>query len=95
MPEAWPDAVGALEKRPLFRQTDDESGRARLLEGRVVEGVSRFCFRHRGRISGPIRRVQAQDVAGLLGAGLQSNVSERLARRRSRGSDVNHGPGDE
>ena len=95
MSDARPDAVDALEKRRLFRQTDDESGRSRLLEGVVVEDVSRFCFRPRGRISGPIRRVQAQDVAGLLGAGLQSNVSQRLARRRSRGSDVNHGPGDE
>jgi hypothetical protein len=95
LPEAWPDAVGALEKRRLFRQTDDEPGRGRLLEGRVVEGASGFCFRPRGRISGPILGVQAQNVAGLLEPGLQSDVSERLARRRSRGCDVNYGPGDE
>ena len=69
MSEARPDAVGAMEKRRLLRQTDDESGRARLLEGGVVEGVSRFCFRSRGRISGPIRSVEAQDVAGLLSLG--------------------------
>jgi hypothetical protein len=78
-----------MEKRRLLRQTDDESGRARLLEGRMVESVSSFCFRPRGRISGPIRSVEAQDMAGLLEPGLQSDVSERLARRGSRGCDVN------
>jgi hypothetical protein len=72
-----------------------DSGRAHLLEGRVVEGVSRFCFRSRGRVSGPIFSVQAQDVAGLLEHGLQSDVSERLARRGSLGCDTNPGPGDE
>ena len=90
LPEARPDAVGALEKRRLLRQTDDEPGRGRLPEGRVVEGASGFCFRSRGRVFISVRRVQAQNVAGLLGAGLQSNVSERLARRSSRGCDVNH-----
>ena len=84
-----------MEKRRLLRQTDDESGRARLLEGGVVEGVSRFCFRPRSRISGPIRSVQAQDVARLLEPGLQSDVSERLAWRGSRGCDTNPGPRDE
>lgn len=89
MPKARPYTVGAMEKRRLLRQTDDESGRARLLEGRMVESVSSFCFRPRGRISGPIRSVEAQDMAGLLEPGLQSDVSERLARRGSRGCDVN------
>ena len=94
MPEARPEAVGAMEKRRLLRQTDDEAGRARLLEGGVVEGVSRFCFRPRGRVSGSVRSVQTQDVAGLLEPGLQSDVSERLARRGSRGCDVNPWPGE-
>ena len=84
-----------MEKRRLLRQTDDESERARLLEGGMVEGVSRFCFRPRGCISGPFRSVQAQNVAGLLEPGLQYDVSERLARRRSRGCDLNHGSADE
>ena len=84
-----------MEKRHLLRQTDDVSGRARLLEGGVVEGAYRFCFRLRGRVSGSIRGVQDQDLAGLLGPGIQPDVSERLARRRSRGCYVNHGPGDE
>ncbi len=55
----------------------------------MVESVSRFCFHPLGRISVSIPRVQAQDVAGLLEPGLQSDVSERLVRRSSRGCDVN------
>jgi hypothetical protein len=78
-----------MEKRRLLCQTDDESGRRRLLEGRVDEGVSRFYFRSRGRVSVSIRRVQAQNVAGLLEPGIQPDVFERLARRGSRGCDVN------
>jgi hypothetical protein len=84
-----------MEKRHLLRQTDDESGRGRLLERRVVKGASGFCFRTRGRVSVSIRRVQAQNVAGLLEPGLQSNVSERLAQRGSCGRDVNPGFGGE
>jgi hypothetical protein len=84
-----------MEKSRLFRQTDDEPGRGRLREGRMVEGASGFCFRSRGRVSISARCVQAQNVAGLLEPGLQSDVSERLARSRSRGCAVNHGPDDE
>jgi len=95
LPEAQPYAVVALEKRRQFLQTDDEPGRGRLLEGRVVEGASGFCFRSRGRVFNSVRRVQAQNVAGLLEPWLQSDVSERLARRRSRGCDFNHESADE
>ena len=84
-----------MEKRRLLRQTDDEPGRGLLCEWRVVKSASGFCFRSRGRVSISVRCVQAQNVAGLLGPGLQSDVSERLARRRSRGCDVNHVPADE
>ena len=84
-----------MEKRCLLRQTDDESGRGRLLERPMAKSACGFCFRSRDRVSISVRRVQAQNVAGLLEPGPQSDVSERLARRRSCGCDVNYGPGDE
>jgi hypothetical protein len=79
-----------MEKRRLFRQTNDEPGGSPLLEGRVVEGSTGFSFRSRGRVSSSVRRVQAQNLARLLEPGFQSDVSERLARRSSRGRDINH-----
>lgn len=92
MPEARTDAGGAMENRRLLSQTDDESGKVRLLERRVVVGAPGFCFSSRRCVSVSIRRVQTQNVAGLLEPGLQSDVSERLTRRGSCGFRVNPGP---
>jgi hypothetical protein len=60
----------------------------------MVEGVSGFRRRSRGRISDSIRRVQAQDGTGLLEPGLQPDVSERLARSGSRNWRFDQGLGD-
>jgi hypothetical protein len=84
-----------VEECCRFRQKGDASGSGRLLEGRVAESASRFYFCSGSRVSGSVRGVQAQVVAGLLEPGLQSDVSERLARSGSCGSDANLGPSGE